>query len=161
MNKKDLSRFDKTKDTIKMENFICQYLNNGIYIDCRRLTHKQLKLFDNPYVVSIPFQFAAANTELILSSKILLVYDSWGNIAPYINPLDLKKIEKLNEIEQQIANLKKTSINQLSQLVNLWGRMQLLLYEKNQIEETIAILEEIDKYSKIEQLGGKKYVKKY
>ena len=39
--------------------------------------------------------------------------------------------------------------------------MQILLYQKDQIEGTINILEEINRSSKINELGGKTYVKKY
>ena len=36
-----------------------------------------------------------------------------------------------------------------------------LLFEKKVIEDTICLLEEVNKKSKVEQLGGKSYVKKY
>ncbi len=161
MKKKNLSRFDKVKDTMRMEDFVIQYLNDGVYVDCYKLTHKQLKSFNNPYVVAVSYEFADANIELILTNKILLVSDRYGNIAPYINPRELKRLETLGSIEDQITELKKVRINQLSKLVNLWGQMQILLYEKDQIEGTIGILEEINRSSKVDELGGKTYVKKY
>ena len=37
----------------------------------------------------------------------------------------------------------------------------MLLYEKEQIEGTIEILNEINRSSKVDELGGKSYVKKY
>ena len=154
MKKKNLSRFDKIKDTIKMEEFVIRYLNDGVYVECYKLTHKQLKSFDNPYVVTVSYEFAEANIELILSNKILLVSDRFGNIAPYINPLELKRLESLDLIEEEIKKIKKIRIN-------LWGQMQILLYQKDQIEGTINILEEINRSSKINELGGKTYVKKY
>ena len=161
MKKKNLSRFDKIKDTIKMEDFVIRYLNDEVYVECYKLTYKQLKSFDNPYVVTVSYEFAETNIELILSNKILLVSDRFGNIAPYINPLELKKLESLDLIEEEIKKIKKIRINQLSKLVNLWGQMQILLYQKDQIEGTINILEEINRSSKINELGGKTYVKKY
>ena len=161
MKKKDLSRFDKTKDTLKMEDFIVNYLNDGNYVKCSRLTHRQLKSFNNPYVLALSFEFVATNAELVLANKILLVMDCYGHIAPYLNPHILKKIESLGSIEKQIIELKKIRINKLSELVSIWGKMQVLLYEKDQIEGTITILEEINRYAKISELGGKDYVKKY
>ena len=161
MKKKNLSKFDKTKDTIKIRDFVVQYLNDGISVDCHKLTHKNLKSFNNPYVIAVSFDFASSNVELILTNKILLVSDYYGNIAPYINPHELKKLENLGSIEEQIIELKKIRINQLSKLLSLWGKMQVLLYEKSRIEGTIVILEEINRQSKIDELGGKNYVKKY
>ncbi len=161
MSKKNLSRFDKIKDTIKIEDFIIQYLNDGVYTSCHKLSHKQLKFFNNPYVIAISYEYASSNMELILSNKILLVRDSFGNVAPYINPKELKRLEKMGSIDEQINALKKERINQLSELIKLWSKMQVLLYEKGQIESTIGMLEEIKKGSKVSELGGESYVKKY
>ena len=161
MKKKNLSRFDKVKDMIRMEEFVIQYLNDGVYVDCHKLTHKQLKSFNNPYVVAVSYEFVDANIELVLTNKILLVSDHHGNIAPYINPQELRRLKNLGSIEDQITELKKVRINQLSKLVSLWGQMQVLLYEKNQIEGTIEILEEVNRSLKADELGGKTYVKKY
>ena len=43
MNRKNLEKFDKTKDTIKIEGFVVYYLNDDVLVKCRRLTHKDLK----------------------------------------------------------------------------------------------------------------------
>ena len=161
MSKKNLEKFDKTKNTMKIEDFVVNYLNDGVLIKCRRLTHKDLKNFNNPYVMAVSYEFASSNKELVLTNKIILVIDSHGHVAPYINPNELKRIQSLPAIDEQIAKLKKNRIYQLTKLVNLWSEMQLLLYEKKQIEETINLLQEINKNSKVEELGGKKYVKKY
>ena len=161
MKKKKLDRFDKTKDTIKMEEFVIQYLNDGHYVDCNNLTHKHLKSFDNPYVLALSFEFVSANIELVFTNKILLVSDCHGDVAPYINPQELRRLGSLGTVENQITELKKVRIYQLSELINLWGRMQMLLYEKEQIEGTIEILNEINRSSKVDELGGKRYVKKY
>lgn len=161
MSRKNLERFDRIKDTIKMEDFVVHYLNDDVLIRCRKLTHKDLKNFNNPYVVTVSYEFASANMELIFSNKIILVVDILGHMAPYINPNELKKIQSLNTIDEQIARLKKIRITQLTKLISLWSEMQMLLYEKREIEITIRMLEEINKKSIIEQLGGKKYVKEY
>ena len=161
MSRKNLEKFDKTKDTIKMEDFVIHYLNDDVLIKCRKLTHKDLKSFNNPYVVTVSYEFASANMELILTNKIILVIDRLGHVAPYINPNELKKIQNLDVVDEQIAKLKKVRINQLKKLISLWSDMQMLLYEKRSIEATISLLEEIKKQSRIEQLGGKSYVKEY
>ena len=161
MGKNNLEKLDRSKHAIKMEDFVTNYLNDGILLKCRRLTHKDLKSFNNPYVLSVSYEFASSNVELILTNKIILVADCYGNIAPYINPKELKRIQNLDNIDEQIKKLKKLRINQLTHLMKLWSDMQLLLFEKKIIEDTISLLEEINKKSKIEQLGGRSYVKEY
>ena len=161
MSKKNMEKFDKTKNTIKIEDFVVQYLNDGILINCRRLSHKDLKWFNNPYVMTVSYDFVSANRELVLTNKIILVIDRNGNVAPYINPNELRKIASLETINEQIARSKKIRINQLAKIIKVWSEMQILLYGKRQIETTIALLEEINKQTKVDELGGKIYVKKY
>ena len=160
-NKKNLDIFDKKKDTISITDFVTYYLNDGMMIDCKKMTHRDLKSFNNPYVVTVSYEFAATNRELILTNKIILVADRYNNIAPYVNPNELRNLEKLESIDEQIKLLKKVRLDQLSKLIGLWSQMQVLLYEKKQIELTINLLEEINNQSKIDELGGKSYVKKY
>ena len=160
-NRKNLDIFDKRKDTVSITDFVTHYLNDGKLIDCKKLTNRDLKSFNNPYVVTVSYEFAATNRELILVNKIILVIDRYNNIAPYVNPDELRKLEKLNSINEQIKELKKVRINQLAKLIDLWGPMQILLYEKRQIELILNLLQEINNQSKIYELGGKSYVKKY
>ena len=159
-SKKNLEKFDKKKDTIRMDQFVIHYLNDGVPVDCKKLTHRDLKGFNNPFVVTVSYEFASANIELILTNKILLVVDRYGNIAPYINAIDLKKMGKLETIEEQLDILRKTRINELSQLVKIWSKIQLLNYDKEQIELTMQILRDVNS-SKLSELGGNNYVKKY
>ena len=161
MGKNNLEKLDRNRHTIKMEDFITNYLNDGVILKCRRLTHKDLKRFDNPYVLSVSYEFASSNIELILTNKIILVIDCYINVAPYINPKELKRIQNLDSINEQIKELKKERIDQLSKLISLWSKIQLLLFEKKGIEDTLCLLVEVNKKSKVEQLGGKSYVKKY
>ena len=160
-NRKNLDIFDKRKDTVSITDFVTHYLNDGKLIDCKKLTHRDLKSFNNPYVVTVSYEFAATNRELILVNKIILVIDRYNNIAPYVNPDELRKLEKLNSINEQIKELKKVRINQLAKLIDLWGPMQILLYEKRQIELILNLLQEINNQSKIYELRGKSYAKKY
>lgn len=161
MGKRNLDYVDKFKNTIRMEEFITLYLNDGNFIECKNLTHKELKSFNIPYVICVSYDFADANKELVLNGKIILVRDRNNNIAPYINPIELKKINSLEAIGEQIKNLKKQRIKYTSKLVELWNKLQMLSYQQQEISDTIAILEEVNRQSSIEQLGGKSYVKKY
>lgn len=160
MSKKNFKKIDRVKNTIPIEDFVVQYLNDGVLIKCRRLSHKDLKFFSNPYVVSVPFEFASSNIELVFTNKLILVSDRFGNIVPYINPFELKRLERMPIIVEEYEKLKKLKFK-LYKLENLWCELQVLLYEKKQIEETLSILRDIKKIKKIEELGGKKYVKEY
>ena len=160
MSKKNLKKLDRLKNAISIEDFVIQYLNDGVLIKCRRLTHKDLKHFDISYVVTVPFEYVSSNIELVLTNKIILVIDRYGNVAPYINPNELKRLENMNIVEFQLAKLKKVKFG-LYGLAKMWSDLQLLLYEKKQIDETIAILKNINLYSKLEEIGGRIYVKKY
>ena len=159
--KKNLGNFDKYKDTIRMDTFVSLYLNDGNFIECKNLTHKELKMFDIPYVINVSYDFVEANKELVLNGKIILVRDRSNNLVPYINPIELRKLNNLKNIEEQINNLKKQRIKYTSKLVELWSKLQMLLYQQQEISDTITILKEVNRQSSIEQLGGKSYVKKY
>lgn len=161
MGKRNLDYVDKFKNTIRMDDFIRLYLNDGIFIECKNLTHKELKMFDIPYVISVSYDFADANREMVLNGKIILVRDKNNNIAPYINPIELKKINSLEDINEQIDELRTQKVKYMAKMVELWSKKQVLLHQYNEIMDTIAILEEINKQSSIEQLGGISYVKKH
>ena len=161
MKKRNLDYVDKFRDTIKMDDFITFYLNDGNFIECKNLTHKELKMFDIPYVISVSYDFADANKELVLNGKIILVRDKHGNVAPYINPMELRKIGSLDNINEQIIDLRKLKVKYMAKAVSIWNDLQILLHQHHEIMHTIAILEEINKQSSIEQLGGKSYVKKH
>ena len=161
MGKRSLDYVDKFRDTIRMDDFITFYLNDGNFIECKNLTHKELKMFDIPYVISVSYDFADTNKELVLNGKIILVRDRNNNIVPYINPIELKKINSLEDINGQIEELRTKRVKYMAEMIELWSKKKVLSYQYNEIMDTIAILEEIDKQSSIEQLGGRSYVKKY
>ena len=161
MGKRNLDYVDKVKNTIRMEDFITLYLNDGNFIDCKNLTHKELKSFNIPYVICVSYDFADANREMVLSGKIILVRDKHGNMAPYINPFLLKKIGTLDDINEQINVLRKMKVKNCAKLVGMWNELQVLLHHQYEILDTITILEEVNRQSSIEELGGKSYVKKY
>ena len=155
MGKRSLDYVDKFRDTIRMDDFITFYLNDGNFIECKNLTHKELKMFDIPYVISVSYDFADANKELVLNGKIILVRDRNNNIVPYINPIELKKINSLEDINGQIEELRTKRVKYMAEMIELWSKKKVLSYQYNEIMDTIAILEEIDKQSSIEQLGGR------
>ena len=126
MGKNNLEKLDRSKHTISMKDFVIKYLNDGVEVDCYALKHRNLRSFGNPYVLSVSFEFASSNIELILSHKILLVSDRYGNVVPYINPKELKRIQNLGSIDEQIIKLKKVRINQLSKFISLCSKIQLI-----------------------------------
>ena len=75
--KKKLGNFDKYKDTIRMDTFVSLYLNDGNFIECKNLTHKELKMFDIPYVISVSYDFVEANKELVLNGHKILLFTSF------------------------------------------------------------------------------------
>ena len=98
---------------------------------------------------------------IVLNGKIILVRDRNNNIVPYINPNKIKKINSLEDINGQIEELRTKRVKYMAEMIELWSKKKVLSYQYNEIMDTIAILEEIDKQSSIEQLGGRSYVKKY
>lgn len=159
MSRKNLEKLDRNKNVISIEEFVTYYLNDGIPISCKKLTHKDLKSFGNPYVVTVSFEFASSNIELVFSNKLLLVKDGHHNLAPYINPFEIRKVQNLDLIDEEIGKLKKERIYQLSLILEHWNKLQVLLHRKCQIEQTIKLLEEINKKDTLE--GMRSYVKKY
>lgn len=149
MSKNNLKKIDRVKNSISMEEFLTHYLNDGIKIECK-LSHKDLKKFNNPYLMCVSYEFASANIELVLTNKIILVSDRYSNIAPYINPLELRKLEQYQELTNQLKYLSGENLKD-----------KLLLYQLSEIEKTIQLLKLINK--DIEQFieGNDIYVKKY
>ncbi len=161
MKKRNLGYVDKYKDTIRMDVFISSYLNDGNFIECKNLTHKELKTFAIPYVISVSYDFVSANREMVLNGKIILVRDKNNNIAPYISPIELRKLNDLENINAQIDDLQNQMIKCSLESIDLLSKLQMLLHQQHEIMDTIEILEEINRQSSIEQLGGISYVKKY
>ena len=161
MKKRNLGYVDKYKDTIRMDVFISSYLNDGNFIECKNLTHKELKTFDIPYVINVSYDFVNANREMVLNGKIILVRDKNNNIAPYISPIELRKLNDLENINAQIDDLQNQMIKCSLESIDLLSKLQMLLHQQHEIMDTIDILEEINRQSSIEQLGGISYVKKY
>lgn len=76
-----------------------------------KMSHKDIKLLF-PNLRRISFELAYKNKNLLAMGKIIIVEDSFGNIAPYIAPdilpmnqiLSLKNKEEQNKIENVIIN---------------------------------------------------------
>ena len=151
MSKNNLNKLDRYKNSITMDEFITYYLNDGMKLKCK-LSHKDLKSFNNPYLIGISYEFASANIELVLTNKIVLVIDKYNHVAPYINPLELKKIEQYRELTKQLKYLSGENLKD-----------QLLAYQLSEIEKTIQILRLINKESYIDEFieGDEDYVKKH
>lgn len=140
--------FDKYSDTISIGKFVNCYL--GIDADCRNLRHMGLKSLESPYEVGISNAYADKNPEYVKNGMILLVLDSRGDRASYINPVVLKKLASGEEdnLQKIIRTSKIHSFNELSEFHKA---MQVLMNQ----------LEIIDIYSEfISDVGKEEAVQK-
>ncbi len=126
MNKNNnMHKLDKEKNVIGIEQFIINYLNDGNYVTCNDLTHKQLKTFKNPYVKGIPFEILDAYMDYVYEGSIIIVRDVLGRVAPYINPSDLKEVEAYYNHE------KVSDIDRVYKILDLFDDMQAYNEERN------------------------------
>lgn len=144
MNKNsNIHKLDKDKNVIGIEQFIINYLNDGNYVTCFDLTHKDLKKFSSPYVITIPFDLLESYIDYIYSGIVIIVRDVLGHIAPYINPSDLKIVNELKKIEQ--GSLKKEELSKFT-------------LDLNRINSVEYLLEDLKNYQKERKdKNGKKY----
>ncbi len=154
---KNFKKLDRNKNVIPIDQFIINYLNDGVFLTCNDLTHKDLKKFSNPYVISVPFEYADACVELIYTGDIILVRDILGNIAPYINPNNLKILYQIDSVEKEISEIYKKRI-EITSLLSEWQKLQKLLFDLNRIKETKELLEDLKLYKQeMREKDGKKY----
>jgi len=92
------------EDTISMTRFIISYCGgfDGMEVD---LTHKQLKAMKPAVVKNVPF--SEVTMDNIKTGKIILVRDAVGNIAPYLNPEEIRKIERLRAIKREKKEMER------------------------------------------------------
>ena len=145
-------KLDREKDIISIEKFIINYLYSGEQIYLERMSHSDLKKYNSTKVISLSYDFALANFDLVKRGTILMVKDGYNKIVPYLNPMELEKILKLDSIEEEITRLKKERIYQLSQILSHWIALENLFYQKEKIEGTINLLMELNKNEYLEQM---------
>lgn len=130
-------RVDLEKDTISIRYFVNNYLETDH--DCHNLRHCGLKSFGNPFVVGVSNDLAFRNIDFIKEKSVLVVKDCKGDLASYINPILLKRVVKLGQIEDQIQVLEKERVTSLENLEtfyqNVITRFELLSKERSLLEK--------------------------
>ena len=86
---------DIDSDVISLRDFLSNYCNLDVFNDGIKLTHRDLKLFNFPNVVAVGFD--KVQTDDIKMGNIILVRDSYKNIAPYRNPVRIEENKKIRE----------------------------------------------------------------
>ncbi len=136
MKKKEY-RVDKKFDVISMQEFVYKYLETDH--SCRNLRHCGLKQFNNPLVIRVANDIAYRHIDLIREREILVVSDSRGDLASYINPNLIKSIFQVKQIEEEIKELEKKHVIGLENLEefyqNVISRLHLLNKEKDLLEK--------------------------
>jgi len=144
--KNDLfKKIDKEKDIISIEKFIINYLNKGEEVYLEKMGHHDLRRYNSPKVIRVSYDFTQNNFDLLKRGTILMVKDSYGKVAPYINPIELEELHNLELIEKAITDLKKQRINQLQLILSRWLELEALIDEKNRLERMINDLKELAK----------------
>ena len=159
--KKRKYRLDCELDTITMAYFVREYL--GTDHTCENLRHCGLKKFGNPLVISISNDVAFRNLDLIRKRDILVVKDSRGDLASYINPNLLKSIFQISEIDDQLKELFRKKIVGLENLNQFYEsvtkRIEILKKEKEFLENMycLEVFRHVDDESKIDELYSEVY----
>ena len=101
-------KYDKTKDTISIKQFLFQYLN--INSSCIRLRHCDLKQFESPLVVTVSNDYADKNPDLIKEGFLILVLDCKKDKATFINPKCIRTLVQARTIRERLLELEKTKV---------------------------------------------------
>ncbi len=151
--KKKDRQFQERRDTITIAELINDYLkSDSCPYDCR-LTHRDLKAFQSPYLICLSNEFAKKNPELVLTERILLVRDCKGNIATYVNPKDLRFLGALPEIMEMKTNLNKLTLS-LEDLAEGYLVSMQLNIQYNKVQNTLTILDEAGREDIREEIEG-------
>lgn len=138
---KNIEKLDGHTFNLTMSEFIEIYLNNGTYTEngydvTKKLTHKAFREFNNPYVVSISFDYADSNPELIWNGLLLLVTDCKGNPGCYLNPDELRKATEYDDIKD---DLKKLRFKNFGEILPYWKLLE-------SIDSVVNILKDNHKF---------------
>lgn len=132
IKKKNHSKYKhQFEKTITIREFVNNYL--GINHDCENLRHIGLKSFKSPYIIGVSNDFAIKNNEFVLRNEILIVVDSYGNPAAYINPNILKQITTMEELKNTINILEKIRLNSLLGIKSLYDQYDFINKQINQL----------------------------
>ena len=126
------------------------------------LWHHGLKEIGSPLVFGVSNEYANDNPDKVYGGELLLVIDAKGNRGTYVNPIFIQKLIESEDIEEELAKLRKTGIHQLDELedyIRACVDLQLK-YEttRKQNEKTLEVLKDNHKMRKYREL--KKELKK-
>lgn len=132
IKKKNHSKYKhQFENTITIREFVNNYL--GINNSCENLRHIGLKSFGSPYIIGVSNDFAIKNNEFVLRNEILIVVDTYGNPAAYVNPNLLRQITTMEELKNTINILEKIRLNSLLGIKSLYDQYDFINKQINQL----------------------------
>lgn len=157
-SKKDIRKYKEY--AISMEEFLSKYLKMHTGKLCSTtLSHKDLKYLTvgNPLVVGIYNRYV--DIDEIKRKDYLLVYDCNGDIGSYLNPDKLRDLTKLEIVSKQYEIVKKSSVNILEDLDELYQKYCSIREELDYLTLKCSGYEEM--LTKAQKNGSVGKIKKY
>ena len=157
-SKKDIRKYKEY--AISMEEFLSKYLKmNAGKLCSTTLSHKDLKYLTvgNPLVVGIYNRYV--DIDEIKRKDYLLVYDSNGDIGSYLNPDKVRDLTKLEIVSKQYEIVKKSSVNILEDLDELYQKYCSIREELDYLTLKCSGYEEM--LTKAQKNGSVGKIKKY
>ena len=157
-SKKDIRKYKEY--AISMEEFLSKYLKMHASKLCSTtLSHKDLKYLTvgNPLVVGIYNRYV--DIDEIKRKDYLLVYDCNGDIGSYLNPDKLRDLTKLEIVSKQYEIVKKSSVNILEDLDELYQKYCSIREELDYLTLKCSGYDEM--LTKAEKNGSVGKIKKY
>ena len=157
-SKKDIRKYKEY--AISMEEFLSKYLKMHASKLCSTtLSHKDLKYLTvgNPLVVGIYNRYV--DIDEIKRKDYLLVYDCNGDIGSYLNPDKLRDLTKLEIVSKQYEIVKKSSVNILEDLDELYQKYCSIREELDYLTLKCSGYEEM--LTKAQMNGSVGKIKKY
>lgn len=157
-SKKDIRKYKEY--AISMEEFLSKYLKMHASKLCTTtLSHKDLKYLTvgNPLVVGIYNRYV--DIDEIKRKDYLLVYDCNGDIGSYLNPDKLRDLTKLEIVSKQYEIVKKSSVNILEDLDELYQKYCSIREELDYLTLKCSGYEEM--LTKARKNGSVGKIKKY
>ena len=145
------ARLEFNKDnTISIRRFVNEYL--AIDNECYGLLHKGLKSFESPYIMTISNEFAYKNPEYVQNGYLVLVVDSYNNLATYINPYYLKRVIETGNIEEEFRVFSKKEINDFNELLEFYNKYCQLQEKYENNKKFFQLLKAVNKDKKVRKL---------
>lgn len=157
-SKKDIRKYKEY--AISMNEFLSKYLKMNTHkLRTATLSHKDLKYLTvgNPLVVGIYNRYV--DIDEIKRKDYLLVYDCNGDIGSYLNPDKLRDLTKLEIVSKQYEIVKKSSVNILEDLNELYQKYCSIREELDYLTLKCSGYEEM--LTKAQKNGSVGKIKKY